>query len=66
MQKIGTEMCKPECRAWRKHVDKNKERNRRDLSTQRLGQNQSFIILYNENLLLYLSDTTLCNEATDS
>lgn len=40
MQKIGTEMCKPECRAWRKHVDKNKERNRRDLSTQRLGQNQ--------------------------
>lgn len=33
MQKTGNEICKPEGRAWKKHMGKNKERNRRDLCT---------------------------------
>lgn len=37
MQKTDTEICKPEGRAWRKHMGKNKQRKRRDLAHKRFG-----------------------------
>lgn len=37
MHNTDTEICKPERRAWRKHMDKNKQRKRRNLVHKRFG-----------------------------